>query len=45
MKRDMDLMLEILAYIEERPDVPVKTLTPKNFEASGMIVGNPPASN
>ena len=31
MKRDMDLMLEILAYIEECPDVPVKTLTPKNF--------------
>lgn len=31
MKRDINLMLEILAYIEERPDVPMNVLAPKDF--------------
>lgn len=31
MKRDRWLMLEILSYMEERPDVPPKMLTSKDF--------------
>ncbi len=32
MKRDTDLMLKILSYIEERPDVPTAMLAPNDFK-------------
>ncbi len=35
MKRDMILMLEILSYVEERPDVPPTVLMPKDFAELG----------